>query len=176
MEYLGFAVNSILNSKEVSEDVKVSIAKDYLSVVLIYSEGKLKSKHSHYWEDMAPSFVVETALFLNEKKVFNWGDVNVIRKIELVDAIDRSIKSPEDFLGFYEQKILGLMDVTEEIGEGTKSLAEVVKKCLEYRMETDTRFRFLKFAYKYTKYEENSRKVLEFMKVAEKIKNSGLAF
>ncbi|MGB9806608.1 MAG: hypothetical protein ACPLRT_07640 [Thermoproteota archaeon] len=318
MEYLGFAVNSILNSKEVSEDVKVSIAKDYLSVVLIYSEGKLKSKHSHYWEDMTPVFVVETALFLNEKKVFNWGDVNVIRKIiyfarsssvkakanflsvlvtkinedkklldeftksagelaekpllclgkpsglkesdlfdnlilslslrldelnpkglgnlppesrtllinlfplldadyssssveplvklkalsnqdlislfiaqvsplrlnplnrvvfyrnfakamfkergikpsELVDAIDRSIESSEDFPGFYEQKILGLMDATEEIGEGAKSLAEVVKKCLEYRMETDTRFRFLKFAYKYTKDEEILKKAL----------------
>jgi predicted CopG family antitoxin len=83
-----------------------------------------------------------------------------IKPSELIDAIDRSIKSPEDFFGFYEQKILGLMDATEEIGEGAKSLAEVVKKYLEYRMETDTRFRFLKFAYKYTKDEEILKKAL----------------
>jgi hypothetical protein len=104
MEYLGFAVNSILNSKEVSEDVKVSIAKDYLSVVLIYSEGKLKSKHNHYWEDMTPVFVVETALFLNEKKVFNWGDVNVIRKI-IYFARSSSVKAKADFLSVLVTKI-----------------------------------------------------------------------
>lgn len=97
MEYLGVAVQAIVESDTVSEEFKVTLAREYLRTLPLYVEGRLPKDVYTTWEDMEPTCPVEAAVFLQERDLFEWSDHGIIRCV-LQFALDSGVEAKRTFL------------------------------------------------------------------------------
>jgi hypothetical protein len=79
-----------------------------------------------------------------------------ITPIDLLVRLDQRTDR-DKFLYDDEAKTKGLLQLVQTRGEATQEFARVIEKFLGYKMETETRFQFLRFVYEKT----NDRSVLD---------------